>query len=451
MADVNARAGGTLNQDPFSVNMSDGVGQGQEPEISPTAPDDDLNKNADELEYLNDTDHSTMLNETNLIQSMQETLAANDSGDHEFRGDYNSDPQEIQRTLESIDIETTYLTGMMRKINAIGISQSDVFSLELRHPGILVKIGNGFSLESNAANKTFALEAIKDKYVELKTKASELFAKLIEWISNQLRQLGERLRNGRFSAVVKRFNTLKANKISLLEPSEIRRILGDEAYQTKIIATLNLDSVNAQLKSKITADDLGALRTGSTVTDILRLLSTQSAIVPKNFGHFKHVCNLTAEVANDLSRANSTLFVADAMFEPTRADETNNLSKSIINDGQTVEKHGNENTLTSIIGITEISESDLRDLFKFYSDAERGIADAQKKLKAFMDRIKTESPDQIAAYKDQREQVYDFLRGIQETVNHINRCVFLEAVVLNLVNGILVSHSKANVYKLKTA
>lgn len=465
---VNAAARGTLNQDPFSVNLADGVGQGAEPEISPTAPDDALNQNSDDIKYLNDTDHSQGPTEENLIETVLETIASTDSGDHEFRGDFHSDPQannvvndaeieqawmtsqDVQQTLESINIETTYLSNMIRKIGAFGITSTDVYALESRYPGILVNVGNGFSLESNESNTTYALEAIKDKFVALKTKGLELLTKLIEWIATHLRQLGERLRNGRLSTLVKRYNTLVASKVTVLEPSEVRRILGDEVYQAKIIAPLNLDGVNAQLKSKISADDLSGIRTGATVKDVLQLLSTQSAIVPKNFGHFKYICQLTAEVANDLSKANATLFVADAMYQPTQPDEPR-TSKSIVNDDMSAASHGNENTLASITGLSEIKESDLRDLFTFYSDSEKAIADTQRKLKTFMSKIKNESPDQVAAYKDQREQMYDFLRGVQENINLVNRCVWLEAVVLNLVNSIIASHTKENVERLKAA
>ena len=188
MADINAAAGGTLNQDPFSVNLSDGVGQGQEPDISPTAPDDDLNKDADKLELLNDTDHSTMPNETNLIQSMQETLAANDSGDHEFRGDLQSfltvdflsneeelqqqQALDIQAGLESMD----FLARYKGKFNAIGIKQSDVVAIESVYPGLLTQgIGTTYTIESSDTNLEFALAKVSER-VTLNGK--ELLAKL---------------------------------------------------------------------------------------------------------------------------------------------------------------------------------------------------------------------------------------------------------------------------------
>lgn len=201
MADVNARAGGTLNQDPFSVNMSDGVGQGQEPEISPTAPDDDLNKNADELEYLNDTDHSTMLNETNLIQSMQETLAANDSGDHEFRGDYQS----MQASVEAAVNELSFLNKYKRKILAVGISSNDVMALESRYPKVLVSVGNGFTLESNDSNKEVALEAINELIQKAIEKARAGVTKLIEWLTTRFKEFSAFLEKKSLDQHIARF------------------------------------------------------------------------------------------------------------------------------------------------------------------------------------------------------------------------------------------------------
>lgn len=176
MADVDASANGQMSQSPYGVNLSDGIGQGREPEISPTAPDDDLNKNADELDFLNDTDHSTMPNEELLVQTLQRTIAESDAGDHEFRGDlqsfltvdFDKNEEEIQKqqaqTIETTLEQMSTLTSYARKFSAIGIRQSDVVAVETICPGLLTNgVSTLYTTESSDTNVEFAITQVGDK------------------------------------------------------------------------------------------------------------------------------------------------------------------------------------------------------------------------------------------------------------------------------------------------
>lgn len=181
---VNAAARGTLNQDPFSVNLADGVGQGAEPEISPTAPDDALNQNSDDIKYLNDTDHSQGPTEENLIETVLETIASTETGDHEYRGDFHSDPsannvvndaeveqawmtsQDVQQTVESMQL---YLA----KWDRVGICQRDVAAIESMVPGILTEgVTTTYSIPPSDVNLELAQNRVRDHLTALKQKKS---------------------------------------------------------------------------------------------------------------------------------------------------------------------------------------------------------------------------------------------------------------------------------------
>lgn len=257
MADINAAASGTQNQNPFGVNMSDGIGQGREPEISPTAPDDDLNKNADELEYLNDTDHSTMMNEINLIQSMQETLAENDSGDHEFRGEFHS----VQAAIESAMNEITFLNKYKRKISAVGINTNDILALESNYPKMLVQVGNGFTLESNDSNKEAALEAIGEKIANILKTAKVRIAKFIEWVSARVSTLHEAFSKHSFDARVAKLQARIKSGRKVLSVKEL-------------IAKLNNDTV-AWDRSNIVTSYGEAIGLKLTLTDFTSVANTR--------------------------------------------------------------------------------------------------------------------------------------------------------------------------------
>lgn len=355
----------------------------------------------------------------------------------------------LAASTEAFTLALTLMNYRDKIVAQRGLGVMEVTSIESHVPGLLTRQApNKFTYEKSDVNMQWSLEAIDGKIGELLKAAALAFEKIITWIIEKVKDIGERLRNGRMKNLIERFNTLKAKKITVITPSEIRRILGDDVYEQQIIAKLNLDNVNAQLKSDISAEDLNALKTGATITDLLNILSKKKAIVPKEFGNFKRIAALTHEVTNDLSKAKSTLFVAGVMFEPTRPDEPR-LTKSIVNDGMNTSQYGNENTLASIVMLEKIDDGELRALLQFFGTAESIIKDIERETKAFMSKVKTESPDQVKAYKAQREQMYSFLRGVQENVNHINKCLFLEAVVLNLVNSIIVSHTKQNVYNLK--
>lgn len=355
----------------------------------------------------------------------------------------------LAASTEAFTLALTLMNYRDKIVAQNGLGIMEVTSIESHVPGLLTRHApKKFTYERSDLNVQYSLEAIDGKIGELLKSASAAFEKIITWIIAKTKDIAERIRNGRMKKLIDRFNTLKAKKVDVITPSEIRRILGDEVYEQQIIARLNLDGVNAQLKSDITADDLNALRTGATVTDLLNILSKKKAIVPKEFGNFKRIAALTHEVTDDLSKAKSTLFVAGAMFEPTRPDEPR-PTKAIINDGMDTNKHGNENTLASIVMLEKIDDGELRTLLSFFGKAESFIKEIERETKTFMNKVKTESPDQVKAYKDQREQMYSFLRGVQENVNHINKCLFLEAVVLNLVNSIIASHTKQNVLQIK--
>lgn len=267
MADINASAGGTLNQDPFSVNMADGVGQGREPEISPTAADDDLNKDADKLDFLNDTDHSMMPNDTNLIQSMQEMMTENDYGDHEFRGDFHS----AQQSLESAYNEIAFLNKYKRKILAVGINTTDIMALESKYPGMLVKPGNGFTLESNDSNKEASLEAINEAISFAVKKLEQGIEKFLNWLIKRTATIYENFQKFDLRKKIARIQQrATAGQSRFYTVAELEAKIGENANQWNRSQVVT--SYGSLLGIEITLDRFKGVRNANDYKEWLRAI-----------------------------------------------------------------------------------------------------------------------------------------------------------------------------------
>lgn len=357
----------------------------------------------------------------------------------------------LAASTEAFTLALTLMNYRDKIVAQNGLGLMEVTSIEQHVPGLLrYSAPQPFTYETSNVNMQWSLEAIDGKIAKFLEAASAAFKKIITWVIEKAKAFGARLQSGRMEKLITRIRTLVAKKTTLLAPSEVRRILGDDVYNEQVLKPLNFEQLNNALKSDISADDLNALRTGSTITDLLNILSNKKAVVPKGFASMKAVMQLTKVTRADINKAGTTLTVADNFFSPDdEGGGAYTVNRSIVNDGMTANKQSNENTLASVVHLSNGTSEDVRFMKQFYKDVEYGMAKAESDLLAFMSRVKKEAPNNAGAYKQQREQMYDFLRGIQEQVNVINKCMYLQGMLLSFTGAVIVSHTKENVQKLK--
>lgn len=348
--------------------------------------------------------------------------------------DFTNEWDETKHHLIQLD----QLTRLREGIAGRGrITISDIFAAE--------SIDGDLKINSSSVP---ALEAIDGKIRALVEGANKTFEKIIKWVIERVGNFVQRIEQGRLKNTIARFRTFTARGTALLQPSEVRRLLGDELWEKHVVKSLNLDGFNHMFKSDLSITDFEGLRAGASGADILAVIARKKGVVPINFGSPVTLNMLCSVVQDNLLSLSGYVDIAEKTFyKPIEGEPIAN--RIMIGKDHSETEIGNENSLQSVVYIKEMTVDQFYKVSKTGTHIAKTIQETERKLKSFLKYVKVESPEQVAAYKEFRERTYDGLRAVQEDWAKLERAVFMQAAVMNLVNALAQGLTKENVMRIK--
>lgn len=120
----------------------------------------------------------------------------------------------IQKDLTTIPTLEQHLVH----IRKYGISVREAVSIESHFPGLLLpKAPTAFSYQSSGQNVEYSQEAIMEKINSIRKTATDMIVKIIEWIKDRCKVLGQALISGRFKQARAKLNVLneRSDRVTL--------------------------------------------------------------------------------------------------------------------------------------------------------------------------------------------------------------------------------------------
>ena len=402
MVDI-TQANPSNNKDPYSLDINDGVGQGREQEISPTAPDDELNKDADKIDYLSDTDHSMMLTEENIQQLFQEELIE-DNSDHEFRGDFQSAKQDLEVAIEEI----AFLSKYRRKILAVGISSKDIYAIESRYPGLLVQVGNGFTMESNSSNSHYAIEALSDTIGKIISNAKTAIFKFIDWVSATANKTFENMKKHALEARIKRLQERLNSGRKFITPAELLNQLENRVnvWQEAFAVTGFADALGIELK----LSDFTGVKDPKDYRAWIRVVESKNP----NLKGTTADNNAIVKYGTELKRFAKELKVLK--LDETAISYIKTADQTLINIAA-MNPFDPEKSAT----IEELYIRGLKDTDSYGSHTIKVITESLEELKKKLNQVKSTPEDEEVAVKEYLDVFNDIGQNISELLRDFKR------------------------------